>query len=206
MKIQKFTLNKYNQNLKSETMPVSSIIKKYNASNINVPGSMLDWMRSNHAGETGAVWIYLGARCIFWNKKIQNMTKEHYETEKCHLIVMSHILPKTNYSKLLILWRILGFCLGFLSALLGYRFFCVTIQAVETFVEKHYKEQIDFLYENSISFELISLLERCCDEEVEHQIDAKLHKGHEKNNSFEKFWANLIGSGSSLAVNISKQY
>ena len=187
-------------------MSTSNVINKYKASNINVPDSMIKWMRSNHAGETGAVWIYLGARCIFWNKKILDMTIEHYESEKCHLIVKNHILPKNNHSKLLILWRILGFCLGFFSALIGYRFFCITIQSVETFVEKHYKEQIDFLYENSISFELISLLERCCDEEVEHQIDAKLHKGHEKNNSFEKFWANLIGSGSSLAVNSSKQY
>ena len=50
------------------------------------------------------------------------------------------------------------------------------------------------------------MLEKCCDEEVEHQIDAKLHKGNDKNNSFERFWSNLIGSGSSFAVNISKQY
>ena len=109
-------------------MPETNIIKKYNASNINVPDTMLNWMRSNHAGETGAVWIYMGAKCIFWNKKIQDMTKEHYETEKNHLIVMGHILPKSSHSKLLILWRILGFGLGFFSALLGYRFFCVTIQ------------------------------------------------------------------------------
>jgi len=89
---------------------------------------------------------------------------------------------------------------------LGYRFFCVTIQSVETFVEEHYKEQIDFLYKNSTSFELLRVLEKCCDEEVEHQVDAKLQKGNDKNNSFERFWSNLIGSGSSLAVNISKQY
>ena len=187
-------------------MPNSNIIKKYNASNINVPSSMLDWMRSNHAGETGAVWIYMGAKCIFWNKKIQDMTKEHYETEKNHLIVMGHILPKSSHSKLLILWKILGFGLGFFSALLGYKFFCVTIQSVETFVEEHYQEQIDFLYKNSTSFKLLRVLEKCCDEEVEHQVDAKLQKGNDKNTSFERFWSNLIGSGSSLAVNISKQY
>ena len=187
-------------------MSDTNVIKRYNAFNINVPSSMLDWMRSNHAGETGAVWIYMGAKCIFWNKNIQDMTKEHYETEKCHLIVMSHILPKNNHSKLLILWRILGFSLGFFSALLGYRFFCVTIQSVETFVEEHYQEQIDFLYKNSTSFELLRVLEKCCDEEVEHQIDAKFQKGNVKNNSFVRFWSNLIGSGSSFAVNISKQY
>ena len=41
---------------------------------------------------------------------------------------------------------------------------------------------------------------------IEHKIDAKHQKGNIKNTSFERFWSNLIGSGSSLAVNISKQY
>ena len=187
-------------------MPDHNIINDYNAANINVPNSMLNWMRSNHAGETGAVWIYMGAKCIFWNKNIQNMTNEHYETEKNHLIVMSHILPKIYHSKLLILWRILGFGLGFFSAILGYRFFWLTIQSVETFVEEHYQEQIEFLYKNSTSFKLLRVLEKCCDEEVEHQIYAKMHKENNNNNSFQRFWSNLIGSGSSFAVNISKQY
>ena len=61
------------------------LIKRYRASDISIPKKMIGWMRSNHAGETGAVWIYLGAKCIFWNKQIQNMSKEHYQTEKNHL-------------------------------------------------------------------------------------------------------------------------
>jgi hypothetical protein len=44
----------------------------------------------------------------------------------------------------------------------------------------------------------------CCDEEVEHQNDAKLHKGPHEDSSFEKIWSKVIGSGSNLAVNISK--
>ncbi len=180
--------------------------KAHKAHKAYLPMSMTGWIRSNHAGEYGAVWIYLGVKSVFWNKKIQNKSKEYHQTEKNHLIVMSHILPKKNYSQLFALWRILGFGLGFFSALLGYRFFCVTIQSVETFIEKHYKEEIDLLYKNSISFELLRVLEKCCEEEVEHQNKEKLFKGIENNNIFEKFWLNLIGSGSSFAVNISKQY
>ena len=93
------------------------LIEKYNASNISIPKNMVGWMRSNHAGETGAVWIYLGAKCIFWNKKIKLMSKEHYQTEKNHLIIMNHLSSQKSKSKLLILWRILGFSLGFISAL-----------------------------------------------------------------------------------------
>ena len=180
------------------------LIEKYNASNIAIPKNMVGWMRSNHAGETGAVWIYLGAKCIFWNKKIKLMSKEHYQTEKNHLIIMNHLLSHKSKSKLLILWRILGFSLGFISALLGYRFFCVTIQSVESFVEQHYREQIEFLYKKSISFDLLKVLEMCCDEEVEHQNDAKMQKGLDKNSFFENMWSNLIGSGSNIAVNVSK--
>ena len=180
------------------------LIERYKASNISIPKNMVGWMRSNHAGETGAVWIYLGAKCIFWNRKIQAMSKEHYQTEKNHLIVMNYILNKKSKSKLLILWRILGFGLGFISALLGYRFFCVTIQSVESFVEQHYQEQIEFLYKKSISFDLLKVLEICCNEEVEHQNDAKVQKGLNKNSVFENIWSNLIGLGSNYAVNISK--
>ena len=57
----------------------NDLIERYKASNISVPMSMIGWMRSNHAGETGAVWIYIGSRCVFWNKDIkkclENTTK-----------------------------------------------------------------------------------------------------------------------------------
>ena len=185
-------------------METLKLIDKYKATNVSVPNNMIASIISDHAGETGAVWIYLGAKCVFWNKKIKKMSVEHYETEKNHLLVMKHILPKANRSKLLILWRILGFSLGFLSALGGYRTFCITIQSVETFVEKHYQEQIKFLYKNSISFDLLKDLEICCEEEVEHKIDAKRDKGNSKNTFFENFWSSIISSGSSVAVKASK--
>ena len=181
-----------------------NIIESYRASKVSIPDKMIRWMRSNHAGETGAVWIYIGARCIFWNKSIRNMAKEHFITEKKHLIVMSYILPSSKRSKLLILWRILGFSLGFIAAFFGYRFFCITIQSVESFVEKHYQDQIDFLYKNSLSFDLLQVLEICCNEEIQHQLEAKKDKGSKLNNTYENLWSCLIGKGSSLAVNISR--
>ena len=181
-----------------------NIIESYRSSKVFVPDNMIRWIRSNHAGETGAVWIYIGARCVFWNKSIRNMAKEHFITEKKHLIVMSHILPSSKRSKLLILWRILGFSLGFISALFGYRFFCITIQSVENFVEKHYQEQIDFLFNNSLSFDLLQVLQICCNEEIEHRLESKKNKGSQLNNTYENLWSCIIGKGSSLAVNISR--
>ena len=49
------------------------LIEKYKATNVSVPKNMIPSIRSDHAGETGAVWVYLGAKCVFWNKKIKNI-------------------------------------------------------------------------------------------------------------------------------------
>ena len=50
-------------------MNKNQIIENYGAKNITISDDLICWMRSNHAGETGAVWIYLGASCAFWSKK-----------------------------------------------------------------------------------------------------------------------------------------
>ena len=183
---------------------VKDILNKYNAVGLKVPKFMIKWMRSNHAGETGAVWIYKGAGCIFWNKKIFKMSKEHILTETDHLILMENLLKSDEKSKLLLLWRIMGFVLGFSSALFGYKFFCITVDAVETFVEKHYNEQIDYLLNNNLNYKLAMVLKKCCDEEVEHQQDARSKVFEKDVSKFTNFWKKIVESGSTMAVNVSK--
>ena len=183
---------------------VENILKKYNATGISIPKFMIKWMRSNHAGETGAVWIYKGASCIFWNTKISKMSKEHILTETNHLIVMENLLTSNEKSKLLFLWRIMGFVLGFLSAMFGYKFFCITVDAVETFVEKHYNEQIEYLLNNNLNYKLAMVLKKCCDEEIEHQQDARSKVLEKDESTFTNLWKKIVGSGSNMAVNVSK--
>ena len=65
-------------------------------------------------------------------------------------------------------------------------------------------KDLEFLYKNSKSFDLLKVLEICCEEEVEHKIDAKRDKGNSKNNLLENFWTSIISSGSSVAVKASK--
>ena len=88
-----------------------------------------------------------GASLAFWSEKIRKMAFEHGETEKQHLVVMNHLLPDKEKSRLIFLWKIMGFSLGFISSLFGFKAFCFTINIVETFVEKHYGEQIEYLEE-----------------------------------------------------------
>ena len=89
------------------------IIEKYNATGVVVTDDLVEWVRSDHAGETGAVWIYKGASLAFWSQKIRSMAFEHGETEKQHLVVMNHLLPDKEKSRLIFLWKIMGFSLGF---------------------------------------------------------------------------------------------
>lgn len=185
-------------------MTENKIIDEYGARDIEVGPRMTPWMRSNHAGETGAVWIYKGAACALWNKRVVAMAKEHGVNEQRHLIVMEHLVSAQYRSRLLPIWRISGFTLGLLPALFGYRAFCITIEAVETFVEKHYQEQIRYLQEHKINAPLQKVLQRCCEEEVEHQHDAAHNKGEAAVSAPGRAWCWLVGSGSDWAVRLAK--
>jgi ubiquinone biosynthesis monooxygenase Coq7 len=185
-------------------MKPDDVIEEFKARDIVIPEELVPWMRSNHAGETGAVWIYKGAKCIFWSKKIKQMASEHEISEIKHLIIMQHLVGYSKRSKLLFLWKIMGFLLGFLPSLVGYKTFCITINAVETFVRKHYEEQIKFLEKNKCYPNLLYVLQKCFHDEVSHQQDAK-HKITNVNLSFiEKIWFSVVGFGSAAAVKIAK--
>ena len=82
-------------------------------------------------------------------------------------------------------------------------FFVLPSNQLKVLLKKHYQEQIDFLYKNSLSFDLLQVLEICCNEEIEHQLEAKKDKGS-KFHINDNIWSCLIGKGSSLAVNISR--
>lgn len=186
------------------TMNAKAIINEYGATDVSVKPDMVAWMRSNHAGETGAVWIYRGAKWIAWNSRITGMAAEHGKTEQQHLLVIEHLLPASERSRLLPLWRVSGFMLGFLSALCGYRAFCITIDAVETFVEQHYQEQIQYLQDNASNPALQAVLERCCAEEVEHQHDAANRHGIKQRSWLQQAWRYIVGTGSHVAVHLAK--
>ena len=101
------------------------IIEKYNATDVVITPDLVEWIRSDHAGEMGAVWIYKGASLAFWSEKIRSMAFEHGETEKQHLVVMDYLLPISKRSKLIFLWKIMGFGLGFISSLFGFKRFVI---------------------------------------------------------------------------------
>ncbi|CAM9221212.1 unnamed protein product, partial [Heterosigma akashiwo] len=134
-------------------------------------------LRSDHAGETGAVWIYRGAAWALARRSggtpaARRFVAEHLATEAGHLALMERLLEEGQRSRLLPLWRAAGFGLGALPALVSEAALFCTVEAVETFVEEHYLEHLLPLEAGGRCPELCRLLRRCCEEEVHHRDDA----------------------------------
>ena len=53
------------------------------------------------------------------------------------------------------------------------------------------------------AYNFLEVLNICCNEEIDHQQEAKISKGSEVF-KFEKIWFSFVGSSSSVAVNISR--
>jgi hypothetical protein len=105
----------------------------------NLSLHLLRELRSDHAGETGAVYIYKGIVAVAtWRKdeELLSFAKRHCITEADHLRQIEEWLPIQQRSWLLGPWRLAGWLTGALPAVFGRRSVYGTIAAVETFVDQ----------------------------------------------------------------------
>ncbi len=162
------------------------------------------FLRSDHAGEVGAVYIYKGILSIAKDPALVEFSKRHLETEKEHLRKIEEVLPVSKRSKLVCIWKVAGYLLGFLPSLFGPRIVFATIEAVESFVEDHYEEQLKYLRaQNDPDQALIDLLQSCQDDEIEHKNESAIKK-RSTPGFLLNFWMKIVGWGSSSAVKVAK--
>ncbi len=169
-----------------------------------IPGLLGD-LRSDHAGETGAVMIYRGILARAADPAIRAFATQHLATEAEHLRLLEAMLPPRQRSLLLPIWRVAGFLTGFLPALAGPRAIYATIEAVETFVDRHYAEQIAKLGQTGEEGALRRLLETCQGEEVHHRDEAAAALGAAPRGALLRAWAFVVGSGSAAAVSAARR-
>lgn len=169
-------------------------------------------MSSNVAGETGAVCIYDGAATALrlrGNASTSTLAfvEEHRAAEQSHLDLFEGLLPKDKHTRLLPMWRAAGFALGFAPAIVSDRALFLTVQAVETFVEVHYHEQIEPLREHGRCPQLVALLEHCCADEVHHKDDAasRAAAGGGMVTTAERLWMTVVRIGSAVAAEVARR-
>ncbi len=164
-------------------------------------------LRSDHAGETGAVYIYRGIATVArWrgDAALQAFAQRHGETEAEHLRLVEHWLPPHRRSRLLGPWRLAGWLTGALPALAGPRAVHATIAAVETFVDHHYQQQIDHIATHGAPEGLLPLLQHCQADECHHRDEAAALAGPGRP-VLLRLWCALVGSGSAAAVVLARR-
>lgn len=161
-------------------------------------------LRSDHAGEAGAVQIYRGILAVARDESVRDFARHHLRTERSHLERIESLLPVPKRSRLLPLWRIAGFLTGFVPAVLGPRAVYATIDAVESFVDHHYQSQIDRLSQDGIYPEVRRLLEDCRLDEVDHRDDAR-NRLRAPDGLLVRLWRRLVSGGSAAAVVLARR-
>ena len=179
------------------------------ATDPTVPGGsehMVRELRSDHAGETGAVQIYRGIAAVArWrgNSELLAFAERHGATESEHLRLIEDWLPPSRRSRLLGPWRLAGWLTGALPALAGQRAVYATIAAVETFVDHHYQQQIDHIRQHGGPPGLLDLLLQCQADECHHRDEAASLAG---NTPWPlKLWCSVVGTGSAAAVVLARR-
>ncbi len=177
------------------------------ASALRLP--LLRELRTDHAGETGAVMIYRGILAVTRDPELRAFAQHHLDTESRHLALIEPVVPPAWRSRLLPLWRASGWLTGVLPACFGPRAVYATIQAVETFVDHHYAAQLDLidtLQREHPSPELAALralLQQCQQDEVAHRDDAAARWNGRARGPLA-VWRWLVGSGSAAAVRVCR--
>lgn len=181
----------------------------FEPSAVHVPEALVGDLRCDHAGETGAVWIYRGVLAASRDAGVRAFAQRHFTTEQEHLRLIEPLLPWPQRSRLLLPWRVAGFLTGALPALAGPRAVFATIAAVETFVDVHYQQQIDRIdalpaAERDAAVALRALLVRCQADECHHRDEAAALTDAPPGWLLRR-WCALVGRGSAVAVAIARR-
>lgn len=182
------------------------------------PAHIVKELRSDQAGEVGAVQIYRGMLAVTRNAELRSFAEHHLATEQAHLLTIESHLALAQHSRLLAAWRVAGWLTGALPALFGPRAAYATVAAVETFVDKHYAEQVAWIDSHLAHAEKTNVsaadaqnlatlradLERCRLDELQHRDEA-LSAGAAKG-WLIGLWTRLVSSGSASAVALARRF
>ena len=180
------------------------VAKAANAAQHSLPAWLVADLRSDHAGEMGAVMIYRGILAVSRDAKVRAFAQHHLATEEIHLQRITALLAEEQYTRLLPLWRLMGWLTGALPALLGANSVFATIDAVETFVDQHYQDQLNRIDPDGKFGDIRLTLAQCQADEIAHRDEAR-GLATPVRGPLLSLWALVVKSGSAAAVWAARQ-
>ncbi len=129
-------------------------------------------IRVNHAGEYGAENIYKGQIAVLKNLKVKKILSEMLEEEQKHLNKFNEVIIERRIRPTLLspLWKIGGYSMGVVTAILGPKSTMACTEAVEEVICEHYAKQAIFLKNNDK--ELFKVVTEFIKDEEKHKNEA----------------------------------
>ena len=185
----------------------ASVARRRPASRIPAPadGMVERMIRVDHAGEYGAVRIYLGQLAVLGDRAVAPVIHHMLDQERHHLATFDKLMVdrQVRPSALLPLWHVAGFLLGAGTALMGEKAAMACTVGVEEAIDAHYAGQIDRLEQSGTETELKETFNRFRDEELEHRDTGLAHDAH--STPGYRALTGAIRAGSRLAIFLSER-
>ncbi|MBL8536334.1 MAG: demethoxyubiquinone hydroxylase family protein [Hyphomonadaceae bacterium] len=168
---------------------------------------LAEMIRVDHAGEFGAVQIYRGQRAVFdrieGKSHAARLIGEMEAGEQEHLRTFDRLIAERNVRPTLMapLWRVAGFGLGAVTALMGESAAHACTEAVENVIEEHYARQSAAL--DGVDRGLKSIVDRFREDEIAHR-DTAVEQGAHNAPAYPLLSA-VIKLGCRAAIRISEK-
>ncbi|XVN42001.1 MAG: demethoxyubiquinone hydroxylase family protein [Rickettsia endosymbiont of Argas persicus] len=160
-------------------------------------------VRVNHAGEYGAKRIYQGQ--LKYTKDDHALIREMLDQEIVHLDYFEKKLleRKIRPTALLFFWHHFGFLLGSISSKIGKKTAMLVTESIEEVIEKHYREQINYLANQNTEPELLEKITKFRLDEIEHKDIAIINDSEEA--VFAELTSKIVKIICRAAIKLSKK-
>jgi ubiquinone biosynthesis monooxygenase Coq7 len=168
---------------------------------------LAEMIRVDHAGEYGAVQIYRGQRAVFdrieGKSHAARIIAEMEAGEQEHLKTFDRMIAERGVRPTLMapVWRVAGFGLGAVTALMGEAAAHACTEAVEEVIEEHYARQSAAL--EGVDTELKHVVDRFREDEIGHK-DTAIEQGARNAPGYPVLSA-VIKFGCRAAIRISEK-
>lgn len=168
---------------------------------------LAEMVRVDHAGEYGAVQIYRGQQAIFGRSQSKahaaRLISEMEAGEQEHLRTFDRLIAERGVRPTLMapVWRVAGFGLGAVTALMGEKAAHACTEAVENVIEEHYARQSAAL--EGVDAELKGVVDQFREEELAHR-DTAIEQGAREAPGYSVLSA-VIKFGCRAAIRISEK-